>query len=87
MIIEDDLKTKEAVKYTRGIVCDCTKLNVRSQPSVDSEVLCTIDKGAKVYIKHKESNEDWYEVIAVDKIHGYCMKEFIRDTGSVLRGL
>ena len=85
--MENDLKTKEAVKYTRGIVCDCAKLNVRSQPSVDSEVLCAIDKGVKVSIKHGESNEDWYGVIVGGKTHGYCMKEFIKDTGSVLRGL
>lgn len=87
MIIEDDLKTKEAVKYTRGIVCDCAKLNVRAQPSMDSEVLCTIDKGTKISIKHDGSNEDWYGVIVGSKTHGYCMKEFIKDTGSVLRGL
>ena len=87
MIMEDDLKSKETVGYTRGIVRDCAKLNVRAQPSMDSEVLCTIDRGAKIAIKHGEPNEDWYEVISGGKTRGYCMKEFIKDTGSVLRGL
>lgn len=57
-----------------------TKLNVRKNPSKDSEVVCIITKDSSVTVNYDESTEDFYKVyVNVDNApyEGFCMKEFI----------
>lgn len=57
-----------------------TKLNVRKNPSKDSEVVCIITKDSSVTVNYNESTEDFYKVyVNVDNVpyEGFCMKEFI----------
>ena len=57
-----------------------TKLNVRKNPSKDSEVVCIITKDSSITVDYNESTEDFYKVyVNVDNIpyEGFCMKEFI----------
>lgn len=57
-----------------------TKLNVRKNPSKDSEVVCIITKDSSVTVNYNESTEDFYKVyVDVDNVpyEGFCMKEFI----------
>ena len=57
-----------------------TKLNVRKNPSKDSEVVCIITKDSSVTVNYDESTEDFYKVyVNVDNVpyEGFCMKEFI----------
>lgn len=60
-----------------GIVSDCTRLNVRANPSKLAEVLMVINSGKEVEIL-PSPNGSWYSVI-VDGIKGYCMKRFIKN--------
>lgn len=54
------------------------RLNVRKQPSKDSEVLEVITKNSEVEIDLSD-NEDtmFYKVRTKTGVEGYCMKEFI----------
>lgn len=59
----------------RGFVNGCVKLNVRTNPTIDSEVVCVINKNDEVIIE--ETFGDWYSVTTKDGDEGYCMTKFI----------
>lgn len=60
-----------------GVVVDCDRLNVRTQPSPMANVVCTIERGEKLAIDKGESTELFYKVYAEIGAEGYCMKQFI----------
>ena len=73
----DDYKNSNIAQAT---IIGYTKLNVRKNPSKDSEVVCIITKDSSVTVNYDESTEDFYKVYAnVDNVpyEGFCMKEFI----------
>ena len=59
----------------KGFVNGCEKLNVRTNPTIDSEVVCVINKNDEVIIE--EALGDWYSVTTKDGDEGYCMSKFI----------
>ena len=61
-----------------GIVVDCLRLNLRSEPSTDSEVIRTIDSSAELVVYENESTDEFYKVCLADGNEGYCMKKFIK---------
>ena len=72
-IIED--KTPDEVpKPVYGVV-NCSKLNIRRGPSIDTASLCIVEGGSKLDIE--QFNEEWLKVLTEDGISGYCMKKFI----------
>ena len=72
-VIED--KTPDEVpKPVYGVV-NCSKLNVRRGPSIDTTSLCIVEGGSKLDIE--QYNEEWLKVLTEDGISGYCMREFI----------
>lgn len=58
-----------------GFVNDCEKLNVRTNPTTDSEVVCVINKNDEVIIE--DVFGDWYSVTTKDGDEGYCMSKYI----------
>lgn len=64
--------------YSYGVVANCEKLNMRSKPSKQADVVCILTKGDKVKVGRCEG--DFYEV-SVDNgtegFNGFCMQEFI----------
>ena len=72
-VIED--KTPDEVpKPVYGVV-NCSKLNVRRGPSIDTTSLCIVEGGSKLDIE--QYNEEWLKVLTEDGISGYCMRKFI----------
>lgn len=72
-VIED--KTPDEVpKPVYGVV-NCSKLNIRRGPSIDTASLCIVEGGSKLDIE--QFNEEWFKVLTEDGISGYCMREFI----------
>ena len=81
--------TEEAIKnidennnrnIAQATIIGYTKLNVRKNPSKDSEVVCIITKDSSITVDYNESTEDFYKVyVNVDNVsyEGFCMKEFI----------
>lgn len=58
-----------------GVVANCDRLNVRSKPTKNSEVVTVIKADMDVAIIPSKSTEDWYYIALWD---GYVMKEFIK---------
>lgn len=72
-VIED--KTQDEVpKPVYGVV-NCSKLNIRRGPSINTASLCIVESGSKLDIE--QFNEEWLKVLTEDGISGYCMKKFI----------
>ena len=54
---------------------NCSKLNVRKEPSIHSTPLCIIEHGTRMEIS--EFNGEWVKILTSDGVSGYCMREFI----------
>ena len=54
---------------------NCSKLNVRKEPSINSVPLCIIEHGTMMEIS--EFNGEWVKILTPDGVSGYCMREFI----------
>ena len=54
---------------------NCSKLNVRKEPSINSVPLCIVEHGTRMEIS--EFNGEWVKILTPDGVSGYCMREFI----------
>lgn len=54
---------------------NCSKLNVRKEPNINSVPLCIIEHGTRMEIS--EFNGEWVKILTSDGVSGYCMREFI----------
>ena len=72
-VIED--KTPDEVPKPIYGVVNCSKLNIRRGPSIDTTSLCIVEGGSKLDIE--QFNEEWLKVLTEDGISGYCMRKFI----------
>lgn len=64
-------------RKSKGVVADCTKLNVRAEAKSDAEVICTITRDTELEIDERASTRDFYKVCTAAGVEGYCMKRFI----------
>ena len=68
----------ETAKETVGVVNDsCTALNVRKEPSLEAEIICSINSGSKLVIDETGSTDDWFKVCTETGAEGFCMKEYV----------
>lgn len=58
-------------------VLNCSKLNVRAEPTKLSDVLCVIDSGTTVSIIEYHS-VDWAHITVLGK-NGYVMRAYIKE--------
>lgn len=63
------------VKVVYGVVANCEKLNMRSKPSKQADVICILTKDDNVEIV--ETKGEFYFVKSEDS-QGFCMQEFIK---------
>ena len=70
----EDKALDEVPKPVYGVV-NCSKLNIRRGPSIDTTSLCIVESGSKLDIE--QYNEEWLKVLTEDGISGYCMRKFI----------
>lgn len=68
---------EKSIDPVYGKVSGCKRLNVRSEATKDSDIVCTIDEETEVMVNLDESTVDWYKVCLADGIEGYCLAEFI----------
>ena len=64
-------------KTAAGIVANCSKLNIRSEPSTDGDVVSVLAVGSEVKINLPESNKGWFKVCTATGVDGYCMRKFV----------
>lgn len=69
----------ESVEATKpvGVVVGCEKLNVRKEPSINSDVVFQFPCNMEVEIFIDKSTEDWFYVCNAAGIEGFCMKKYI----------
>lgn len=79
-ITEKVCQEVEETQKVIGIVSGCEMLNVRNEPSIDSDIVSVITKGLEVEVDYSNSTADFYKVkLPVEFLdaNGYCMKKFI----------
>ena len=74
--IAEDKPVEEII----GIVTDCLKLNIRKEPSKDSDVIAVASCLDELRIDTAKSTDDWYAICTVAGIDGYVMKKFVAVT-------
>ena len=75
---EPVVEKKPVKKVKKGVVVDCVKLNVRTNPHLNAHIETTIDRGTEVEIT--DSNGDFYFVrkdATTEGFNGWCMKKYI----------
>lgn len=60
-----------------GVVANCAKLNVRSKPSTNGDVVTVLNAGDEISIDVDKSTEEWLKIRTADGVKGYCMKKFV----------
>lgn len=63
-------------EIVEGTLKDCARLNMRKEPSKESEIVCVIDETVEFTVDLTNSTEDFYKVYT-NEHDGYCMKQFI----------
>lgn len=76
-VVPETVDTVAVPEQVEGIVVNCARLNVRSAPSTDADVLCILDAMSEITIDVSKSHRDWVFVCTASGIEGYCMKQFI----------
>ena len=61
----------------KGVVTNCAKLNVRSKPSINGNVIAVLSADDEISIDIDESTEEWYKISTVNGVKGYCMRKFV----------
>lgn len=61
-----------------GVVVDCLKLNVRSKPDSNSEIVQVLAVNTKVTVDTTLTTDEWYYIHTSDGVKGYCLKTNIR---------
>lgn len=60
-----------------GVVDNCLRLNVREEPSIEAEILTTLEAGSEVRLLKDEMENGFYKVCTASGLEGYCMCEYI----------
>lgn len=76
-VINDTPVIEEKVTVYIGKIRDCDKLNVREEPTIDSKVVCKLDKLSEVQIDKSNSTRDFYKILTSTGVNGYCMKKYM----------
>lgn len=76
-MVEETVNTVPIPKTINGIVANCTKLNIRKDPSVHAEILGVVNVDSEMKIDMDKSNDKWFYVSTAVGIDGYCMRDFV----------
>lgn len=67
----------EVVDTIAGTVANCSKLNVRSKPAVDADILVVLEANTEVKVDRSRSTNEWLRITTASGIEGFCMRKFI----------
>lgn len=76
MVVET-VDTVALPKLVSGFVSNCAKLNVRTQPAADADVVCVLNSGTEIEINVNNSTDEWFSICTAAGIEGYCMRKFV----------
>ena len=77
--VTEPVEDTESVEATNpvGVVVGCEKLNVRKEPSINSDVVFQFPCNMEIEIFLDKSTDDWLHVCNAAGIEGFCMKKYI----------
>ena len=82
-VVEPVAETVETVtlpETVTGTIVNCTKLNIRSNPTPTADILCVVEANAELVIDPARSTSDWLRVCTPAGVEGYCMRQFVKAT-------
>lgn len=69
--------TNPKPKTAVGVVANCSKLNIRTEASIDSDAVAVLSVNTEVMIDLTKSNKEWLKICTATGIDGYCMRKFV----------
>ena len=60
-----------------GAIRNCKLLNIRKAPTLDSDILGTLNCESQFFINARGSTNDFYK-ISYKGVSGYCLKKFVK---------
>lgn len=77
--VVEEVVTEEpkAAEFLDGIVHNCIKLNVRRNPSIDSDVIAVLNEQDQIKVKDVDTLSDWYFIQLPNGEEGFSMKKYI----------
>lgn len=77
--VVEEVVTEEpkAAEFLDGIVHNCVKLNVRRNPSIDSDVIAVLNEQDQIKVKDVDTLSDWYFIQLPNGEEGFSMKKYI----------
>lgn len=76
-VIEEVTEEPKTDTFLDGIVHNCVKLNVRKNPSIDSDVIAVINEQDKIKVKDVDTLSDWYFIQLPNGKEGFSMKKYV----------
>ena len=76
-LVQETVNTVTLPKTVEGVVVDCVKLNIRTEPDIHADVACVLDVMSELKIDVSKSNNEWFKVSTATGVEGYCMRKFV----------
>ena len=77
VLVNETVETVTLPKSVSGTLSNCSKLNVRSKPAIDADVLVVLDVNSEIAIDPARSTNEWVKVTTAAGVEGYCMRKFV----------
>lgn len=76
-LAEEAVNTVTLPAMVKGVVVDCTRLNVRANPTTDADIVCVLDVHSEIEIDVNKSTDEWFYICTAAGMEGYCMRKFV----------
>lgn len=76
-LVEETVDTVSLPSIVEGVVANCSKLNVRAEPTLDGDIVSVLDVMSEIKINLAESTDEWFKICTTVGIEGYCMRKFV----------
>lgn len=74
--IEKNKDIPKKVVALKGHIVNCEALNMRKEPSIDSQIIRVIHPDDVVSVNIDDSINEWFKV-SIDNATGFCMKKYV----------
>lgn len=77
--VTETVSTEEAKVPEKiiGVVANCHALNIRKEPSLNGEIVCTVKAGNEVVVETSSEAPDWYYITEKYGFKGYAMAKYV----------
>lgn len=76
-VVSEVTEEQKTDTFLDGIVHNCVKLNVRKNPSIDSDVITVLNEHDKIKVKDVDVLSDWYFIQLPNGKEGFSMKKYV----------